>query len=94
VRVEEVELVIGAFSGVQVEALQFALEALSKGTILENTTFIYHTPHLLLYCQHCENEYVADPEDLLCPTCLQANFEVRQGQEMLVKTIRGEKNGT
>ncbi len=86
-------MVIGAFSGVQVDALQFALGALAKGTILENTAFIYHTPNLLLFCRQCENEYVAEPDDLLCPVCLQADFEVRQGQEMLVKTIRGEKNG-
>jgi Zn finger protein HypA/HybF involved in hydrogenase expression len=91
--VEQVELVIGAFCGVQVDALQFALGALAKGTILENTAFIYHTPHLLLFCRQCENDYVAEPDDLLCPACLQADFQVRQGQEMLVKTIRGEKNG-
>lgn len=86
-------MVIGAFSGVQVDALQFALQAFSAGTILEGTEFIYHTPPLLLLCRSCKNEYAADMDDLLCPTCLQANYEVRQGREMLVKTIRGEKNG-
>ena len=43
-----VELEIGAFSGVQVDALQFALDALRKDTILSNTQFNFQTPPLLL----------------------------------------------
>jgi hydrogenase nickel incorporation protein HypA/HybF len=84
-----VHLEIGAFSGVEVEALQFALEVLSPGTLLETARFTFHTPHLLLYCLDCENEYIGDPEDLLCPGCLGADFEVRQGREMVVRSIHG-----
>ena len=86
-----IELEIGAFSGVQVDALQFALDALRKDTILSNAEFNFQTPPLLLYCQICENEYAAEPEDLICPGCMKADFKIRQGQELLVKAIHGEK---
>ena len=80
---------IGALSGVQVDALQFALETITCSTPLEKTIFHYHISPLLLFCRGCANEYVADPEDMLCPACLQSDFEIRQGTAMRVKTIRG-----
>ena len=80
---------IGALSGVQVDALQFALEAITCSTPLEKTIFHNHISPLLLFCRGCANEYVADPEDMLCPACFQSDFEIRQGTAMRVKTIRG-----
>lgn len=87
----KVELVIGAFSGVEVDALQFALDMLRPGSQLADTEFVFHQPLLLLFCNLCQNEYVVTCENLVCPACQKAEFEVRQGREMLVKTIHGEK---
>jgi len=88
--ISKVELVIGVLSGVDITALQFALEAMKPNTILETSEFIFHTPPLLLFCKSCENEYVADYDDLVCPACQTANYEIRQGQELLIKAIHGE----
>ena len=87
--VEQVDLEIGALSGVEVDALQFALDVLAPGTILEKACITFETPLLLLYCPECDNEYVGDLDDLLCPGCLGSEFDVRQGRKMLVKAIRG-----
>ena len=75
----------------QVDALQFALDVLRKDTLLSNAEFNFQTPPLLLYCRICENEYAAKLEDLICPGCMKADFEIRQGQELLIKAIHGEK---
>jgi len=82
-------LEIGVLSGVEVDALQFALDVLAPGTLLGNVCFTFDTPLLLLYCHECENEYIGDIDDLLCPGCLGSEFEVRQGRQMMVKAIRG-----
>ena len=82
---------IGAFCGVQVDALQFALQALTQKSILLNTEFVIHTHPLLLHCRTCDNDYAADPDDVICPGCMKADFAIRQGQEMIVKAILGEK---
>ena len=87
--IDQVDLEIGALSGVEVDALQFALDVLVPGTLLENASFTYDKPLLLLYCYECENEYIGDIDDLLCPGCLGSEFEVRKGRQMLVKAIRG-----
>ena len=89
--IQKIELVIGAFCGVQVDALLFALNALRKDTILSEAEIIITSPPLVLYCLNCKNEYSATIEDLICPGCLKADFEIKHGQEMLVKAIHGEK---
>lgn len=83
------DLEIGALSGVQIDALQFALDALKPPTMLSKAEFGFSTPLLLLYCRVCKNEYVAQIDDLICPGCMQADFEIRQGNEIKITTIQG-----
>jgi hydrogenase nickel incorporation protein HypA/HybF len=87
-----VDLEIGALSGVQIDALQFALDALKPPTMLSGAEFAFSTPLLLLYCRGCENEYVAEIDDLVCPGCLRSDFEIRKGNEIRISTIQGIKH--
>ena len=90
-QISQVELIIGPLSGVDVDALQFALNSIKSNTILEESEFIFHSPHLLLFCKNCQNEYVADCQDYVCPACQLTDYEIIQGCELLIKSIRGEK---
>ena len=87
----QVDIIIGPFSGVDLDALQFALNALKPNTILQESIITFHTPDLLLFCNKCENEYVADILDLTCPACQSTDFEIIQGRELLIRSIQGEK---
>ncbi len=89
VSVSKIVLEIGQFSGVEIEALDFAFSVLKRGTILEGADIEYLTPPLVLYCKQCENEYVGDPQDPRCPACMGAEFVVVQGREMIIKSISG-----
>ena len=89
--IHSVEIDIGAFSGVQIDALNFALSALTPQTNLQNTEFIINAIPIVLFCQICKNKYVADIDDLVCPGCNCADFLVMNGKEMIVKSIAGEK---
>ena len=85
------EIDIGAFCGVQTDALRFALSALTPQTLLQSTEFLINTVPILLYCKKCKNNYAADIEDLVCPGCNCADYEIIQGKEMTVKSISGEQ---
>jgi hydrogenase nickel incorporation protein HypA/HybF len=80
---------IGQFSGVEPHALEFAWQFVSQKTAAEGATLEVLRPPLLLYCLDCEDEYAGDLEDLRCPVCEGENFEIRQGREMVVKSIGG-----
>jgi hydrogenase nickel incorporation protein HypA/HybF len=78
--VSKIILEIGTFSGVEVDALDFAFSVFKKGTIIEAATIEYITPPLILFCKHCGTEYLGEWEDLQC-------------QELKVKSIAGEVDG-
>jgi hydrogenase nickel incorporation protein HypA/HybF len=87
-------LEIGALSGVQIDALQFALDALVPSTALSEVEFEYHTPLLLLYCRICKNVYVAAINDFICPGCMGSDFDIKAGNELKIISIHGEKRLT
>ncbi|MDT8440079.1 MAG: hydrogenase maturation nickel metallochaperone HypA [Desulfuromonadales bacterium] len=77
-----VTLEIGALSGVIPEAVEFAFEACSKGTLAEGALLRIEAVDGLGYCRDCDREWpmtnLTDP----CPQCGAFALEVRQGQEM------------
>lgn len=87
--ISKVVLEIGQFSGVEIEALEFAFSAFKHDTILQDAIIEYLTPPLTLFCKECENQYLGDFDDLRCPACMGTHFEVIHGREMVVKSIVG-----
>lgn len=69
------------------ELLRFAFEVIKKGTVLAQAEIVMESPPLLLHCRNCETEYLGELEELRCPACLQENFTVIRGREMLVRSI-------
>jgi hydrogenase nickel incorporation protein HypA/HybF len=85
--VSEMEIEVGALSGVVMEALEFALESAVKGTLLENARRkIIHIPGLLR-CTQCEHEFEATDFFTECPQCGAGPPEIIQGRELRVKSL-------
>jgi hydrogenase nickel incorporation protein HypA/HybF len=89
--VTEVVLSIGPLSGVEREALEFAFGVISPETVLQGAEIKIVVPPLLLQCRKCGNEYAAEIEDTSCPFCGAEDFEIREGRDMLVTSVSGEK---
>jgi hydrogenase nickel incorporation protein HypA/HybF len=87
--IKQVELEIGGFSGVEVDLLEEAFNILRKGTVIEGAVIMIHTLPVLLRCRHCQSEYVGDFEDNTCPVCARKEFDVIQGRELNVSSIKG-----
>ncbi len=87
---KEIELEIGTLSGVEISALEMALESLKPGTIIENTKVKLIITKAKAICRNCKNEYF--PEDLFspCPKCSGYGPEIISGKELLVKSIVAE----
>ncbi len=73
---------IGKISGVIPEAVEFAFDVCSKGTIAEGACLeIHHIPGRG-HCLEC-NEYAdIDAPTHVCPKCGGLSLEIIQGQEM------------
>ncbi len=87
VRVREIHLRIGRFSGVSVDALQFAFEMAKTGTPLESTHLHIHETPLVIFCTKCERETELDSPEFVCPECGSTDTEVVSGQEMIMESL-------
>lgn len=85
--VRTIHLRIGELSGVNEDALRFAFDVLSRGTIAEGGTLECEIIPLAARCRACGAEF--HPRDLvfLCQSCGDADIEVMTGREMEVDYI-------
>ncbi len=82
-----VKLIIGEFTGVVKESLEFALDIIKKNTSAENADFIIETVKLKTYCDECDKTFVGKNEArFLCPNC-QAILSIVEGKEMRIDYI-------
>jgi hydrogenase nickel incorporation protein HypA/HybF len=86
-KVHQLRLRVGALSGVVPEALEFAFEAVTQGTLAEGARLeVEHVP-ATCWCAECQTEFPS--EDLLyeCPRCHRSSHELRRGLELEIISI-------
>ena len=83
----EIEIEVGIFSGVVIDALEFAMESAVKGTILENATCKIIVVEGKARCNKCMNEYETDELLSPCPKCKTTAPNIIQGRELRVKSL-------
>jgi len=85
--IEELELEIGVLAGIEWISLEFALESVKKGTLLENAKVVIRKIEGEGRCGDCENLFPL--ENLLspCPVCGSYAVKIIKGKELRVKSI-------
>jgi len=73
---------IGALSGVIAEAVAFAFDVCSKGTLAEGATLDIRPIAGRGRCLACQKEAEIDTVTHVCPLCGSLALEMVQGQEM------------
>ena len=86
-RVTQVRLEIGAFSGVEIAALRFCFDAVTRGTRAEGAALAIEEIPGTAFCFDCA-ETVPIPERLSpCPRCGGGRLMPNGGEAMRVKDI-------
>ncbi|MGK0619852.1 hydrogenase maturation nickel metallochaperone HypA [Meiothermus cerbereus] len=90
--IREIGLRVGALSGVEKEALEFAFEAAKQGTLAQQARLAVQWVPLLAFCDGCKKEFeVASPFGIaLCPGCHQPTATLEQGLELEVDYLEVE----
>lgn len=85
--VKEFKIEVGSISGVEIDALKFALEVAVKNTFLKNSVPHIQEVKALAKCLDCKKEfslmYFYEP----CYFCSAMNIEILKGKELQVKSI-------
>ncbi len=87
--IREIGLRVGALSGVEKEALEFAFEAAKQGTLAQQARLAVQWIPPVSFCQGCMTEFEFDnPFGIaLCPHCQQPSATLRQGIELEVEYL-------
>lgn len=81
---------IGELSGVSIDAMSFAFESASIGTIMEGAQLIYNIVEAKAFCNNCNKEYKVDRFNKFCPHCGEYSPNLLSGNELFVDMIDGE----
>ncbi len=83
-RVTSLSVQIGALSGVIPEAVEFAFEACSQGTLLEGATLVIERVAGRGRCGECGRETEIDRFTFACPHCDAFALKTVQGEELRI----------
>ncbi|MEM8831882.1 MAG: hydrogenase maturation nickel metallochaperone HypA, partial [Cyanobacteria bacterium P01_G01_bin.19] len=64
------------------EALEFAFEVLTQGTIAENAQLEIETIPVVCYCQYCDRQFQPEAYIYQCPNCQQISSDIVRGKEL------------
>jgi hydrogenase nickel incorporation protein HypA/HybF len=89
-KVSEVVLEIGTISGVEISALDMALESLREGSVIEKADIRKNIIRARATCTTCNYEF--EPEEVFtpCPNCGNFGMDIIVGKEFRVKSITAE----
>ena len=89
-QVKQVWLEIGLFSGIEVDALRFSFDVVSRASVAENETLNIDEIPGRGYCMDCGKAITVQQRFDPCPDCGGYQVQVTGGDEMRIKELEVE----
>ena len=89
-RILRIYLVVGEYSGVVDESVEFYFSLLSKGTIAEGAEIYFTHIPAQLRCRNCDTVFTPEQLSLRCPNCNERQVEIASGKEMYIESLEVE----
>ena len=86
-KIVEINIVMGAMSGVERVPFEFAFPQAAQDTPLEGAVLHIEEVPLVLKCSDCNKETETDELLMICPLCNSVSVEITQGKEFLIKSM-------
>jgi hydrogenase nickel incorporation protein HypA/HybF len=86
-RIISVTLIVGELSGVDIEAMSFALPFVADGTVLEGAEFIYDKVKSKIKCKSCGKESCPEIPFVICKYCDSCDVEYIAGRDFIIKSL-------
>ncbi len=86
-RIRAIKVRIGESSGVVREALEFAFEAVTDGTMAEGASLEVEVTATVCYCARCGSDVTPANVFHECPSCGSFSVDVVQGMELELASL-------
>lgn len=87
VLVARVVVVIGAYSGVEREAFEFAFPFAAENTVAEGAELVVEEVPPRAVCGRCSSEFVPNLQCLICDECGSDKVTLHGGREFLIRSL-------
>lgn len=92
-KVNTVNIVVGEFSSVSVEALEFAMDVAKKESVFEAANIVIRQVKTVLKCADCGAETEMEDFVFSCGRCRSGAVRIISGDRMYVESIDIENTG-
>jgi len=89
-RVTSINLVVGDWSGLVDDCIQFYFDILSEGTLARGATLCFQRIPACFHCRSCGAEFTPREYNWTCPRCGSLGGELVAGREFYVESIEVE----
>ncbi len=86
-RIVTINLVVGKFSSVVDDSVQFYWDMIAEGTIAQGARLNFERVPAEMKCQDCGHTFEPDDNTFACPECLSPRVRVTKGDELRVESI-------
>lgn len=86
-RVKRVWLEIGPLAGVELEAMRFGFDVVTRGTVAEDATLEILETEAEAWCMACSKRVPVTQRFDACPECGGFQLEVTRGAELRIKEL-------
>ena len=86
-RVKAIWLEVGQFSGVELEALRFSFDVVTRGTCAENAKLEIVEKSADAWCMPCAKSVTVKQRFDTCPDCGSGQLQVTGGDELKIKEL-------
>ena len=90
VRILKINLVVGEYSGVLEEAVDFYFSFLSRDTIAAEASIIYRRVQAQLRCRQCDTIFNPENNKFRCPKCNEQQVDIIAGRELFIDSLEVE----
>ncbi len=86
-RITRITVRVGELSGVAPEALEFAFQALTPGTLAEGGDLVIERIPVRCFCKTCRRQFQPDGPFYICPDCHEPTNEILSGRELEIASV-------
>lgn len=86
--VHEIEIDVGELSGIDSDALQFAMQCTVKSGLLEHAKLVINKIPAMARCKTCKREFAISDYYAECPECNSFDHDLYQGKELKIRSIK------
>ena len=93
VKIREIRLLLGPFSGIVPECIQMYMDLLAEGTIAQGVKIKATTLPLKVRCRDCGKESEITRRHIACPFCESLRLEILSSNDFIIDSLEVDTDG-